>query len=192
MGLLIQEGLIDGWGLSEVAPSTIRRAHRVVPVRAVQNEYSLWARQPELGVIQTCEDLGIAFVPFSPLARGVLGDVDLDPPTFEPHDFRKVNPRFVEPNWSTNMDQVRALRAFAASKGATTSALALAWVLHQGDHMLPIPGTRTAAHLAQWVDAASITLSEDDLWDIEEVLPVGWAHGDRYSDAQMNGVERYC
>jgi len=192
MGRLIEEGLIDAWGLSEVAPSTIQRAHRVVPVRAVQNEYSLWSRQPELGVIQTCEDLGIAFIPFSPLGRGVLGDVDLDPPNFEAHDFRKVNPRFMEPNWSANMDHVRAFRAFAAKKGVTTSALALAWVLHQGDHMMPIPGTRTAAHLAEWVDATSISLSEDDLWDIEEVLPVGWAHGDRYSDVQMVGVERYC
>ncbi|MCA0042660.1 aldo/keto reductase [Celeribacter litoreus] len=192
MGKLMEEGLIDAWGLSEVAPSTIRRAHKVVPVTAVQNEYSLWTRQPELGVIQTCEELGITFVPFSPVARGALTDVDLDPTAFDAHDFRKANPRFMRQNWSENMDYVRAFRAFAEAKGVTTSALALAWVLHQGDHLIPIPGTRTGEHLADWADAAKIGLSEDDLWEIEQILPVGWAAGDRYSDAQMVGVERYC
>lgn len=192
MGKLIQEELIDAWGLSEVAPATIRRAHKVVPVTAVQNEYSLWTRQPELGVIQTCEELGIAFIPFSPLARGALGVSDLDPSQFQDHDFRRVNPRFVEPNWSENLDYIHAFRAYAEKKGVTAPALALAWVLHQGDHLIPIPGTRTSTHLHDWAKAASIGLSEDDLWDMEQILPVGWAAGDRYSDAQLLGVERYC
>lgn len=191
MGQLIEEGLIGGWGLSEVAPSTIRRAHQVVPLCAVQNEYSLWSRQPELGVIQTCEELEITFVPFSPLARGVLGDKILDLSNFEDHDFRRTNPRFVEPNWSANCKRVARFRRYAKDRGVTTSALALAWVLHQGDHLIPIPGTRTTKHLADWADAATIGLSEDDLWEIEQILPVGWAYGDRYSDAQIIGVERY-
>nr|WP_319249165.1 aldo/keto reductase [uncultured Celeribacter sp.] len=192
MGKLIDEGLIGAWGLSEVSPSTIRRAHAVVPLAAVQNEYSLWTRQPELGVIQTCEELGIAFVPFSPLARGALGEVRLDPESFDDRDFRKVNPRFMAPNWAANMMQVETFRSYAEEKGHKVSALALAWVLHQGGHLIPIPGTRTQEHLADWADAATIGLSEDDLWDIEQILPVGWAHGDRYSDTQMIGVERYC
>jgi Predicted oxidoreductases (related to aryl-alcohol dehydrogenases) len=192
MGKLIEEGLIDAWGLSEVAPSTIRRAHKVVPVTAVQNEYSLWTRQPELGVIQTCEELGIAFVPFSPIARGALGVADLDPAAFHDSDFRKSNPRFMGQNWLENMEYIRAFRTYAAKKGVSTPALALAWVLHQGDHLIPIPGTRTKEHLADWADAGEIGLSEDDLWEIEQILPAGWAAGDRYADAQMVGVERYC
>ncbi|WP_460272511.1 aldo/keto reductase [Celeribacter sp. ULVN23_4] len=192
MGKLIEEGLIDAWGLSEVAPSTIRRAHKVVPVGAVQNEYSLWTRQPELGVIQTCEELGIAFIPFSPVARGALGVSDLDPSRFDDADFRKSNPRFMGQNWLENMEYIRAFRAFAEKKGVSTPALALAWVLHQGDHLIPIPGTRTKEHLSDWADAGEIGLSEDDLWEIEQILPAGWAAGDRYSDVQMVGVERYC
>ncbi|WP_434290465.1 aldo/keto reductase [Celeribacter sp. SCSIO 80788] len=192
MGKLIEEGLIDAWGLSEVAPSTIRRAHSVVPVTAVQNEYSLWTRQPELGVIQTCEELDITFVPFSPVARGALGVADLDPSTFDDSDFRKVNPRFMGQNWLENMGYIRAFREFAETKGVSTPALALAWVLHQGDHLIPIPGTRTKEHLADWAHAGEIGLSEDDLWEIEQILPAGWAAGDRYSDQQMVGVERYC
>lgn len=128
MGKLIQEGLIDAWGLSEVAPATIRRAHKVVPMAAVQNEYSLWTRQPELGVIQTCEELGITFVPFSPLARGALGITDLDVSAFEDHDFRRVNPRFMGQNWSDNLDYIHAFRAYADQKGVSAPALALAWV----------------------------------------------------------------
>lgn len=192
MARFIDEGLIDAWGLSEVAPSTIRRAHAITPLAAVQNEYSLWSRQPELGVIQTCEELGITFVPFSPLARGVLSNVDLHPSAFESHDFRRENPRFMAPNWSANMAKVKEFRAFASARGHHPSALALAWVLHQGDHLIPIPGSRTATHLLDWVKAAEIGLSEDDLWDIEQLLPIGWAHGDRYSDTQCIGVERYC
>ncbi|WP_417241913.1 aldo/keto reductase [Celeribacter sp.] len=192
MGKLIDEGLIGGWGLSEVSPTTIRRAHAVTPVMAVQNEYSLWTRQPELGVLGTCAALGIAFVPFSPLARGVLSDVDLDPPAFENHDFRKANPRFNPPNWSDNMERVRAFRALAASKGLPTSALALAWVLNRGDHLIPIPGSRTGAHVRDWRHAATLSLSPADIAEIETVLPAGWAYGDRYSMDQRQGVEHYA
>ena len=192
MGKLIEEGLIGGWGLSEVAPTTIRRAHAVTPVRAVQSEYSLWSREPELGVLQTCQELGIAFVPFSPVGRGIISSVDLDPPNFESHDFRKSNPRFMEPNFSANMQHVHALRDFAARKGVTVTALAIAWSMKANDMVIPIPGTRTKEHLQDWLPATSMTLSADDLAEIEQIMPVGWAHGPRYGDAQVIGVERFC
>jgi aryl-alcohol dehydrogenase-like predicted oxidoreductase len=192
MGKLIDEGLIGGWGLSEVAPTTIRRAHAVVPLRAVQSEYSLWSREPELGVLQTCSALGIAFVPFSPVGRGVISAVNLNPASFEPHDFRRVNPRFMEPNFSANMEHIHAFRAYAAAKNISVTALALAWVMKSGDNVIPIPGTRTKEHLQDWLSAATFHLSAQDLTEIEQIMPVGWAHGPRYGDAQIIGVERFC
>ncbi|WP_354667598.1 MULTISPECIES: aldo/keto reductase [Pacificibacter] len=192
MGKLIEEGLIGGWGLSEVAPTTIRRAHAVMPVRAVQSEYSLWSREPELGVLQTCAEFGVAFVPFSPVGRGVISSVDLAPSTFEAHDFRRVNPRFIEPNFSANMKHVRALRAFAEAKNISVTALALAWTMKAGDMVIPIPGTRTKEHLQDWLSAATLTLTNEDLAQIEQIMPVGWAHGARYADNQTVGVERFC
>jgi aryl-alcohol dehydrogenase-like predicted oxidoreductase len=191
MATLIAEGLIDGYGLSEVAPSTIRRAHAVHPCRAVQNEYSLWTRQPELGVLQTCAELGIAFVAFSPLARGMLGDPPVDPAKMHAGDWRRENPRFTEPNHSANRAAIDGFRAFAHARGWTTAAAALAWTLQQGDHILPIPGTRTGAHLGDWIGADAITFTQADQAEIARLLPVGFAHGDRYSDAQMVSVERY-
>jgi aryl-alcohol dehydrogenase-like predicted oxidoreductase len=188
----IAEGLIDGYGMSEVAPSTIRRAHAVHPVTAVQNEYSLWSRQPELGVLQTCEELGITFVPFSPLARGMLGSNPPAPAEMDNADFRRVNPRFTEPNYSANLAQINILRAYANTHGWTLPELAMAWILHKSPTSLPIPGTRTTAHLNEWANAANIVLTPDHMTEIERILPVGWAHGDRYGDTQMAGVERYC
>lgn len=187
-----EEGLIGGFGYSEIAPSSLRRAASVAPVAAIQNEYSLWTRGPELGLIQTCAELGTAFVPFSPLARGVLSDFDLSPPQFTDKDFRKDGPRFIEPNYTANMEYVHAFRVFAQARGWSTAAAALAWVLDQGDHLIPIPGTRTAAHLAEWVGASEIRFSDTDRAEIARILPVGWAHGDRYSDAKIIGIERYC
>lgn len=191
MSDLIDEGLIGGWGLSEVAPATIRRAHAVTPVTAVQNEYSLWSRAPELGVVQTCRELDITFVPFSPIARGALTDVDLDPLRFDPHDFRRVNPRFMKPNWTANMRYIAKFRAISGALNVPTAALALAWVLHRDTGCLPIPGTRTTAHLAQWLPAFDIKMTPDLKAKIDAVLPVGWAHGDRYSIPQYAGVETY-
>lgn len=192
MGKLIQEGLIDAWGLSEVAPSSVSRAHSVVPLTAVQNEYSLWTRLPELGVLQTCEALGITFVPFSPIARGALGSTDLNPASFADTDFRKSNPRFAEPNWSANMERIKAFRALAEARNVAAPALALAWVLSRSETLIPIPGTRTKDHLAEWLPAIEIELTSADLEEIENILPAGWAWGDRYSDAQSFGTERYC
>lgn len=189
---LKEEGLIGGIGFSEISPASLRRAASVGPIDAVQNEYSLWTRLPELGLVQACKELGTTFVPFSPLGRGILGDVDLDPASFGDMDFRKNNPRFLEPAFSANMARVKALREFAALRGWTTAAVAIAWTLQQGDHMVPIPGTRTAEHLNQWADADEIIFSKADAEELGRIMPVGWADGDRYSDAQIVGVERYC
>lgn len=188
----IDEGLIDGYGLSEIAPSTLRRAQAVHPCRAVQNEYSLWSRQPELGLIDLCAELGVAFVPFSPLARGMFGETSVDPAQMADRDWRKQNPRFTAPNYGYNLAHVDRFRDFARAKGTTCAALALAWILDRGEHLIPIPGTRTAAHLAEWLDAATIQLTDADRAEIDAILPAGWAHGDRYADNQMMAVERYC
>ena len=186
---LIEEGKIGGYGLSEVAPSTIRSAHAIHPCRAVQNEYSLWTRQPELGVLQTCKALGIAFIAFSPLARGMLGETPLPRPD---DGFRASNPRFSEPNFSANLARIAPFRAFCAARGWTTAATALAWVLQQGDHLIPIPGTRHAAHLRHWAQATTIRFTPEDRAEIDRLLPPGWAAGDRYGDHQLIAIERYC
>ncbi|MFK5978825.1 MAG: aldo/keto reductase [Rhizobiaceae bacterium] len=186
------EGKIGGIGFSEISPSSLRRAHAVYPVMAVQSEYSLWTRVPELGVIQTCKELGVAFVPFSPLGRGMFADKTLDVTGFGDMDFRKNSPRFMEPNFSANVKALVPFKKMASDMGTTTASLAMAWVLAQGDFMIPIPGTRTVKHFREDVDAAALKLSADDLAKIEEILPIGWAHGDRYSDIQLIGAERYC
>ncbi len=192
MAGFVEEGLIGGYGLSEVAPFTISRAHAVHPVSAVQSEYSLWTRQPELGVIRTCRDLGIAFVAFSPLGRGVLTDRFPDPSTFSERDFRRGMPRFTEPDFSRNKAAIEGFRTFCRERGWTTAAAAIAWTLDRGDHILPIPGTRSAAHLKDCAAAMSLRFTDEDRAGIERLLPAGFAHGDRYSDAQTAGIERYC
>ena len=192
MAELVAEGKIGGYGLSEIAPYTLRRAHAVHPVMAVQNEYSLWSRQPELGLIQTCAELGVAFVPFSPLARGALGDPMLDPDLHDLGAFRSLIPRFSAENWPHNRARLLAYRALAAEMGHNPAALAIAWCLHRGPHLIPIPGTRTADHLAAWAGASEISLSAQDMAAIEAVLPVGWAFGDRYDDDMASSVERFC
>lgn len=191
MAALIREGKIGGYGLSEIAPYTLRRAHAVHPVMAVQNEYSLWTRQPDLGLIQTCAELGVAFVAFSPLARGVFGDPMLDPDLHDLGPFRRQIPRFSPENWPKNREKLLEFQALAARMGHHPSALALAWCLHRGPHLVPIPGTRTAGHLKAWAGADAITLGAGDMAAIEAVLPVGWAFGDRYNDEMAASVERF-
>ncbi len=186
------EGKIGGIGFSEISPASLRRAHSVHPVMAVQSEYSPWVRMPDLGMIQTCRELGVAFVPFSPLGRGVFADPAPDPATFAQTDFRTPNPRFLEPNYSHNLKAIEPFREFAAARNMTTAQLALAWSLHRGPHLIPIPGTRSAVHLEEISGAAAAVLSGEDLAEIERILPVGFAHGDRYSTAQLVGAERYC
>ena len=192
MGRLIEEGLIRSYGLSEVAPYTLRRAHAVLPPAAVQNEYSLWTRLPELGLIQACAELGVSFVAFSPVARGMFGQDSLSRDVMKEGDFRLTNPRFSEPNFSHNLKMVDGFRAYCGSKGWTVAGTALAWVMAQGEHVIPIPGTRTAAHLTEWLDAARIELGAKEMDEIAEILPVGFAWGDRYGDHQTISIERYC
>ncbi len=192
LGALVAEGKIGGYGMSEIAPYTLRRAHAVHPCRAVQNEYSLWTRQPEMGLIQACAELGAAFVPFSPLARGALGHTMLDPFTLPATEFRRQIPRFSADNWPRNRAMIDGFRAYAADRGTPPAALALAWVLDQGTHLVPIPGTRTAEHVIDWVGASDVRLSAEDRSMISRLLPVGWAFGDRYDHDQASTVERYC
>ncbi len=186
---LIEEGKIGGYGMSEIAPDTLRRAHAIHPCTAIQNEYSLWTRLPELGLIQACAALGVAFIPFSPLARGMLGDTPLPLPT---DGFRSMNPRFTEPNFTANVLKLNEFRAFCATRGWSTPATALAWVLSKGDHLIPIPGTRSAANLRQFAQGAAITLTAEDHAEINRILPPGFAYGDRYADHQTLAIERYC
>jgi aryl-alcohol dehydrogenase-like predicted oxidoreductase len=188
----LKAGKIGGIGLSEVAPATIRRAAAVAPVTAVQSEYSIWTRLPELGVIQACRDVGAAFVPFSPLGRGIFTATVQSTENFGALDFRRGNPRFVEPNFSLNLRALQGLFGFAARRGVTPGQVALAWVLAQGVDCIPIPGTRTAEHLIENAAAAHVTLTEADLSGLERLLPRGFAHGDRYNEVQNIGPERYA
>ncbi|KAJ55038.1 aldo/keto reductase [Actibacterium mucosum KCTC 23349] len=187
----IEEGLIDGYGLSEISPGTLRRAAKVHHCTAVQNEYSLWSRGPELGLLQACDELGTAFIPFSPLARGFLSDASIAPEQMAAEDFRREIPRFTRPNFDHNAEYLAAFREWCQGKGWTVAGASIAWVLDQGEHLIPIPGTRSAEHLAHWAEADQIALSDADRADIARILPVGFAHGDRYNDWQLIGAERY-
>jgi aryl-alcohol dehydrogenase-like predicted oxidoreductase len=189
---LMHEGKIGGYGLSEVAPYTLRMAQELHPCLAVQSEYSLWTRQPELGMIQACRDLGVTFVPFSPLARGVFGQNYPDIQKMEKTDFRAAIPRFQPDNYARNIAIIDRFKTYAADRGLTVSALAIAWLLNRDDHIIPVPGTRTAEHLADWAKSDKINLSQSDMEEIEAILPVGFAFGDRYSHAQSRTAERYC
>jgi aryl-alcohol dehydrogenase-like predicted oxidoreductase len=185
------QGKIRGIGLSEIAPTTLRRAAAVGQVDAVQSEYSIWTRLPELGLIQACKDVGAAFVPFSPLGRGIFTGTVRSIAAFGKSDFRRGNPRFVEPNFSANLQALEALTAFAKTRGVTPGQVALAWVLAQGDHLIPIPGTRYARNVTENAGAAALDLSAADLAELARILPAGFAHGDRYSEQQAVGPERY-
>jgi aryl-alcohol dehydrogenase-like predicted oxidoreductase len=192
MAQFVKEGKIGGIGLSEIAPHTLERASKVHHVRAVQNEYSIWTRLPELGLIQACKRHGTALVAFSPVARGVMTDTIVEPAKMPASEWRKAMPRFNEPNFTYNMAYIEKFKTYALSKGWTTAALANAWVLAQGDHIIPIPGTRTAEHHAENLKASDINLTAQDLAEIEEILPIGFAHGNRYSVEQQGSAEQYC
>lgn len=192
MAELVQEGKIGGIGLSEISPATLERAVSVHPIAAVQSEYSLWTRQPELGLLQACKRHGAAFIAFSPVGRGIFADRSPDPAAFPATDFRRTCPRFSPENLPRNNAQIDLFRAYARDHGWSTAGLATAWTMAQGDHIIPIPGTRSPAHLAELAQSVEIVLSAEALAEIEAILPVGFAHGHRYSLAQVVGTEMYC
>ncbi len=183
MAELVRQGKVRYLGLSEAAPSTIRRAHKVHPISAVQSEYSLWSRDPEDEVLPTLRELGIGFVPYSPLGRGFLAGRFRKPEDLAPGDWRRGSPRFQGENFARNLAVVERIEAIAKDKGCTPSQLALAWVLAQGPDLVPIPGTSSAARLEENLGAAKITLSAEELKRIEAVAPQGAVHGARYNEA---------
>ncbi len=187
---LIREGKVRHFGLSEAGVQTIRRAHAVQPVAALQSEYSLWWREPERELLATLEELGIGFVPFSPLGKGFLtGKID-DTTMFEPTDFRNVVPRFTEENRKANLAFVDWLKTFAARNGATPAQIALAWLLAQRPWIVPIPGTTKLPRLHENLGAADINLSPDDLRDIEGAVSRIEVHGARYPEHLQKMVGR--
>lgn len=192
LGRLVKSGKTKAIGFSEIAPTSLRRAHAVHPVAAVQSEYSLSTRSPEMGLVQTCAELGTALVAFSPVGRSFLTGTPLSHAAVQELSFLVNNPRFMEPNYSANIAAIAPFQALAAELDMSTAGLAIAWVLAQGDHVIPIPGTRSLAHFTELLEAAERRLGADELSAIDAVLPIGWAHGDRYSAVQWNGPEKYC
>ena len=192
MAAFVKEGKIGGIGLSEIAPSTLDRAAKVHPVAAVQNEYSLWTRLPELGLLQACKRHGATLVAFSPVGRGVFTDVVVDPAKMPATEWRKAMPRFQPENYAFNLAYIEKFKAYAKGRGWSPAALANAWVLAQGDNIITIPGTRTAEHHEENLKASEITLTPKHLAEIEAILPAGFAHGNRYSTEQQGSAEQYC
>ncbi|MDO8185324.1 aldo/keto reductase [Conexibacter sp. JD483] len=188
MAELVQAGKVRYLGLSEARPETIRRAHAVHPISALQTEYSLWSRDPEAEILPTLRELGIGFVPYSPLGRGFLTGAIRSAADLEEGDFRRANPRFADGALEQNLALVERVREIADEKGATPGQLALAWVLAQGDDVAPIPGTKRRRYLEENVAATAITLSDDDLARLDAAAPVGAAAGERYPD--MSSVNR--
>lgn len=188
MAELVQQGKVRYLGLSEAAPATIRRAHAVHPISALQTEYSLWSRDPEDEILPTVRELGIGFVPYSPLGRGFLSGSFTKFEDLPEDDYRRFSPRFQGENFNKNLQLVEQVKAIAQEKGVTPSQLALAWLLAQGEDIVPIPGTKRRKYLEENVAATEITLSPEDLQRIDEVAPKGVAAGDRYPD--MSTVNR--
>lgn len=188
MADLVRQGKVRYLGMSEAAPQTIRRAAKVHPISALQTEYSLWTRDPEDEILPTVRELGIGFVAYSPLGRGFLSGRFRSIDDLEPNDYRRNSPRFKGENFQRNLDLVKKIEEIAAEKRVTPSQLALAWLLAQGDDIVPIPGTKHVKFLEENVRATQIELSKRDLERIEQVAPVGVAAGDRYPD--MSTVNR--
>lgn len=182
-------GKIGAIGLSEVSAQTLRRAHAAHPIAALQSEYSLWTRNPEIKTLETCRELGIAFVAFSPLARGFLTATDLDPGNFAEGDIRLVMPRFQPPNFEHNCRLLPGFRALAAEWRTTPARLALAWLLHQGDHVLPIPGTVSTDHLEDNLAAADLPLTPEQVGMVGRLIDGGKIEGQRYPEQAMQDVD---
>jgi aryl-alcohol dehydrogenase-like predicted oxidoreductase len=186
MAELVKEGKIRHIGLSEAAPETIRRANAVHPITAVQTEYSLWSRDPEAEILPTCRELGIGFVPYSPLGRGFLAGRFTSPDELDANDFRRTGPRFTGDNLEVNLTLAAKVKEIAAEKGVTPAQLAIAWVLARGDDLVPIPGTKRRAYLEQNAGAIDVELTAEDLARIDAELPK--VAGERYDEAGMAAV----
>ncbi|WP_233948324.1 aldo/keto reductase [Pectobacterium versatile] len=187
---LVQEGKIRYIGLSEASATTLERAHRVHPITALQSEYSLWTRDMEAEILPTCERLGIGFVPYSPLGRGFLTGAIRSPDDLAADDFRRTNPRFSGENFGKNLQLVEKINQLAQEKQVTPSQLALAWVLAQGEHIVPIPGTKRRRYLEENVAALDVTLTKKELAAIDAIFPPDAAAGERYGKESMAALNQ--
>lgn len=190
MAQLVKEGKVRGIGLSEVNVETLRKAHAVHPLSALQSEYSLWSREPEDEILPACKELGIAFVAYSPLGRGFLTGQIKKIEDFAEDDFRRTSPRFQGENFNKNLDLVKKIETIAKAKGCTPSQLALAWVMAQEDFIFPIPGTKRVKYLEENIKAPDISLSSKDMEQIKEVFPKNAASGLRYTEAAMKTLNK--
>ena len=188
MAGLVREGKVRYLGLSEASPATVRRAHLVHPISALQTEYSLWSRDPEADILPTCRELGIGFVAYSPLGRGFLTGRFRRLDDLPADDWRRNNPRFQGENFQRNLELVRRIEEMARAKACTSAQLALAWLLSRGNDIVPIPGTKQRARLEENVRALDIRLTSDELKRIDAVAPIGAAAGDRYAGPGMRAV----
>ena len=190
MAELVREGKVRYIGLSEASPKTVRRAHKVHPISALQSEYSLWEREPEDEILPALRELGIGFVPYSPLGRGFITGQFKKFEDLPADDFRRFMPRFQEENFQKNLDLVAKIEEIAREKHCTPAQLALAWVLAQGEDIVPIPGTKRRKYLEQNLEAVNIKLTPQDLARIDEVAPKGVAAGARYPERSMATVDQ--
>ncbi len=188
MAELVKAGKVKAIGLSEVSPATLRKAHKIHPITALQTEYSLWSREPEDELLDTCKELGIAFVAYSPLGRGFLTGQIKKFEDFEANDFRRMSPRFQGENFQKNLDLVKKLEVLASKKGCSASQLALAWVIAQGEHIFPIPGTKRIKYLEENIGALQVKFTKEELAEISAIAPKGIAVGLRYPEASMKAV----
>ncbi|WP_044017435.1 aldo/keto reductase [Hymenobacter sp. APR13] len=188
MAELVKAGKVRHLGMSEAAPDTLRRASAVHPIAALQTEYSLWSRDPEDGVLQACRELGIGFVPYSPLGRGFLTGQIQKFEDLAPNDYRRFTPRFQDENFQKNLDLVARINELANQKNCTPGQLALAWVLAQGDDVVPIPGTKRVSYLEENLGALDVQLSPDELAQLDAMAPRGAAAGQRYPEQMMKSV----
>jgi len=190
MTQLVEQGKVLHIGLSEAGIETIRRAHKVHPITALQTEYSLWSRDPEDGILDVCRELGIGFVPYSPLGRGFLTGRIKSFDDLAPDDYRRNSPRFQGENFEKNLELVKRIEEMAAEKGCTPAQLALAWVLAQGEDIVPIPGTKRRRYLEENIAALDVGITQQDLIRIDEIAPKDVAAGTRYPEAGMAAVNR--
>jgi aryl-alcohol dehydrogenase-like predicted oxidoreductase len=190
MTQLVEQGKVRHLGLSEAGVETIRRANKVHPITALETEYSLWSRDPEEGILDVCQELGIGFVPYSPLGRGFLTGRIKSVDDLAPDDYRRNSPRFQGENFGKNLELVKRIEEMAAEKGCTSAQLALAWVLAQGEDIVPIPGTKRRRYLDENIAALEVSLTPQDLKRIDEIAPQDVAAGTRYPEAGMAAVNR--